>query len=239
MKSLFLIVFIAGSLFGQGVEVIYEAKALYPEEVLKVAPAIANMDVMYRYKLQINDNKSVFNKESFYVKKMDGQMGGGIMAETIYKDFSNNVVITSSVKYKEGKCLGETIDDWKDKSVHTNKWELSDEEKTISGISCKKATRGSTTVWYSTNHSFQDGPGNVIYPVPGLVLEVINPGYHYVAIDFKEFDGEIVMPANLDRSENEAEITSDYLSTNYLGGKDNCMSFKEAPVGTWVSLNKR
>ena len=233
MKNVIIFLIFNFSLRGQGIEIIYEAKDIMDPALETLMPGIQESDITYRLSLKINNEKSIYNKDSIFVRKKDPRMKGGFMGQTIFKDYHNNSYVEFGAKYDENTAYIQSLDN--DKLKRSYKWAFPDSEKFICGVRCKKATSGNSIAWYSVEHMYKDGPGHGVYSLPGLVLEFQTSTFFYKAIEIKPFWDIIELPTNLKVSESEHLILKDITAPQEFDSI-NYLSYSKIQFNKWVSL---
>ena len=234
MKTILVFLLLGHRLLSQGIEVVYIAGDINTPEVLKYVPELEETEIIYKLSLKINNEKSIYNKDSVLIVKKHPTPKGGFIGQTIYKDYEQNLHIECGAKFQEGKCYSQSMDDVASKK--SNKWLYNDEEKLICGIRCRKATFGDNTAWYSMEHTLQDGPIFGVFALPGLVLEYQTRGFYYNAIAIKPYNEAIIIPSDLQLFETESLILNSIFDPKRGQGK-NYLSFDSIPLNVWTSLS--
>ena len=143
-----------------------------------------------KFQLSFGDGQSFYKMQEAEPDVTDNGGGGGIVMKfgggntEYYRNFNTHMEIDK----KELAEKSYLIED----SLHSIKWKLADDTKTILGFNCKKATgkteKGSDIeVWYTEEIPVSSGP-EIFSGLPGMILFVdINKGeFVYTATELKK-----------------------------------------------------
>ena len=143
-----------------------------------------------KYKLFFGDGQSFYKMQEAEPDVTENTNGGGIVMKFggANNEFYRNLNTHMEIDKKELAEKDYLIED----SIHSIKWKLADETKTILGFNCRKALgkteRGSDVeAWYTEEIPIASGP-DIFSSLPGMILMVdINKGeFVYTATELKK-----------------------------------------------------
>ncbi|GHV18277.1 GLPGLI family protein [Bacteroidia bacterium] len=128
-----------------------------------------NIEQSADFTLMYSDGKSLYSGDK--QAKTETMVSGmrvdvGMPEEITYKDFGSKTVVTQTDFFDKKFLITKNMID--------NEWIITNEQKTIAGYSCTKATNSiGDVIWFSNEIPVPDGP-IVFCGAPGLILEVVS-----------------------------------------------------------------
>lgn len=233
-----ILYFVICKIEGQNLTVVYESYMTGGLQNLpQMASIISEHKVKYFYSLTIDGGISKFSRDSIFVASFpkDGMQEIWTF-EDIYKNYSKDLWIKNSGRYKEGYGFEKKISQIVAKSIF--KWQIYQDSQVIAGIKCIKAVSSdSYTVWFAPKLKYPDGPSPECFNLPGLVLSFETPDFKIVATKVLMDHNKVQIPA-LKLVQNDIEINVSYDNLAALGPKKVIVMNKDTPKQKWLIFKK-
>ncbi len=222
----------------QNLTVVYESYMTGGLQNLpQMASIISEHKVKYFYSLTIDGGISKFSRDSIFVASFpkDGMQEIWTF-EDIYKNYSKDLWIKNSGRYKEGFGVEKKISE----IVATNKfqWQIQKDSQVIAGIKCIKAVSSDSYIaWFAPKLKYPDGPSPDGFNLPGLVLSFEAPDFRTVATKVFIGHNKVQIPL-LKLVQNDMEINVSYDDLKALGSKKVIIMNKDTPKQKWLIFEK-
>ncbi len=223
------------SLTGQSIKVVYHATST--NAVREISPELSQRKITYSYSLTIHNGISKYSRDSVYLlyDQSDGKEYWPY--KEIYKDYNNGVWLEKSGRYKEGYLYEQNLDELREKSTRW-KWTVTEEQKAIAGIPCRRAiAKNGDVAWYAPDIPYLDGPRDGVFSLPGLVLEYETNYYKWSAVEVLFNAQAVTLPDGIPTRKKNA-IQLSYNDVMALGKKQMILIDAQTPQKTWLKFER-
>jgi GLPGLI family protein len=233
-----ILYFVVCKIKGQNLTVVYESYLTGGLQNLpQMASIISEHNVKYFYSLTIDGGISKYSRDSIFVASFpkDGMQEIWTF-EDIYKNYSKDLWIKNSGRYREGFGLEEKIS--KVTAKNNFQWQIYQDSQVIAGIKCIKAVSSdSYTAWFAPKLKYPDGPSPEGFNLPGLVLSFETPDFKTVATKVLMDHNKVQIPS-LKLVQDDTEINVSYDDLKSLGTKKVIVLNKDTPRQKWLTFKK-
>jgi GLPGLI family protein len=226
------------NIIAQGFTVVYEATSVITNEmILQDHPELSNKEVIYKYSLKIDDNKSLFSRDSLIVHVNTTSLNSEEYwpYQCIYKNYNQDKWIESSGRYTEGYAYERSLSDLIEKN-HFN-WEKSDLTKKVAGVECIQVVSKNNTAWYAPTIPFPDGPAYGIFGLSGLVLQFDNGQDFWTATKII-FENTTIIAPSTETTNNIAQIKISYDEIKALPQNKVILINSATPLHKWLKFEQ-
>jgi len=213
----------------------YDAIAVHSNEILQKMPHLEN-NVVYRYSLKIDGQKSVFKRDSLKVLKMTSFNSKEYwVKEEIFKDHINEIWLKTSSLYKLNSGYKRNLSVLVKNNSHD--WKLTGKEKKILGLKVIEVEGKKGTAWYSPEIPLPDGPEFGVFGLPGLVMEFINNSGHWLAVNISDDINISVTEPIVNTSTEESQIKLSVFEVKSLPKNEIIIIDNQKPINQWIKFN--
>lgn len=230
MILIMLLMFIIRPINGQELAVVYDAFVYEDEQ-----DTPDNVDRVSRLSLTIKDGKSLYSRDSVFLRKPPSFGEERWNRRYIYKEYNDDLIITDDAYFKDGWVFKEKISDRINDQNY--KWEDTGRSKLICGVRCNEVTAGVYKAWYAPDIPISDGPFTEIFNLPGLVLQYENGIGKWIAREIIFEAKDFTIPKNK-ISEVRSEIAHPKWYMLEFTPKEAIFINSSSPLNKWLKFEE-